>query len=109
MAQLSNDCFAFGGPLLSVDDARALIADRLEPVTAVETVGLGAAEGRVLAEPVAAGIDLPPFDNSAVDGYAVRFEDLAPGGATVLPVSGRVAAGSRARPVGRPGSGHRRR
>ena len=36
MAQLSNDCFAFGGPLMSVDEARALIAARLQPVTDVE-------------------------------------------------------------------------
>jgi molybdopterin molybdotransferase len=95
MAQLSNDCFAFGGPLLSVDDARALIMDRLRPVTGVEKIVLAEAHGRVLAEPVIAPIDLPPFDNSAVDGYAVRHADLS-AGRTVLPVVGRVAAGSSA-------------
>jgi molybdopterin molybdotransferase len=95
MAQLSNDCFAFGGPLLSVDDARALIMERLRPVTAVETIVLAEAHGRVLAEPIIAPIDLPPFDNSAVDGYAVRHADLS-AGPTVLPVVGRVAAGSSA-------------
>jgi molybdopterin molybdotransferase len=95
MAQLSNDCFAFGGPLLSVDDARALIMDRLRPVTGVERIVLAEAHGRVLAEPVIAPIDLPPFDNSAVDGYAVRHADLS-AGRTVLPVVGRVAAGSSA-------------
>ena len=93
MAQLSNDCFAFGGELMSIDAVRALIAERLSPVTGVETVGLLAADGRVLAEDVTASIDLPPFDNSAVDGYAVRFDDLAEG-ETVLPVVGRLAAGA---------------
>jgi molybdopterin molybdotransferase len=47
----------------------------------------------VLAEDIVAAVDLPPFDNSAVDGYAVRFADLETGAETVLPVAGRVAAG----------------
>lgn len=94
MAQLSNDCFAFGGELLSLDAARALISERLAPVAGTETVPLVEADGRVLAEDVIAPIDLPPFDNSAVDGYAVRFFDLRPSGDTVLPVAGRIAAGA---------------
>jgi molybdopterin molybdotransferase len=94
MAQLSNDCFAFGGALMSVDEATSLIAERLSPVAATETVPLIRADGRILAEDVTAPIDLPPFDNSAVDGYAVRFDDLQPGSATALPVHGRVAAGA---------------
>jgi molybdopterin molybdotransferase len=94
MAQLSNDCFAFGGELMSVDDATALIASRLSPTAAAETVPLIEADGRVLAEDIAAPLDLPPFDNSAVDGYAVRFADLAAGGETVLAVVGRIAAGA---------------
>lgn len=93
MAQLSNDCFAFAGELMSVDAATALVAERLTPVATVEEVGLAEADGRVLAEEIVAPIDLPPFDNSAVDGYAVRFDDLAPGAETTLPVRGRVAAG----------------
>jgi molybdopterin molybdotransferase len=94
MAQLSNDCFAFGGELMSVDDATALIASRLSPTAAAETVPLIEADGRVLAEDIAAPLDLPPFDNSAVDGYAVRFADLAADGETVLAVVGRIAAGA---------------
>jgi molybdopterin molybdotransferase len=93
MAQLSNDCFAFGGALMSVDQASALIAERLAPIAGCEMVSLAAADGRVLAENVDAPIDLPPFDNAAVDGYAVRFGDLAVRGETLLPVAGRVAAG----------------
>ena len=93
MAQLSNDCFAFGGPLMSIDEARALIAERLTPVTGETAVPLHEADGRVLARRITAPLDLPPFDNSAVDGYAVRFADLQ-AGPTELPLGSRVAAGS---------------
>lgn len=99
MAQLSDDCFAFGGALMSVDEAVALIAERVSPVAEIETAPLAEADGRILAEAVVAGIDLPRFDNSAVDGYAVRFADLAAGGETALPVRGRVAAGTAAGPA----------
>src|SRR4051794_39726698 len=94
MAQLSDDCFAFGGALLSVDAATALIAERVAAVAAVETVPLLEADGRVLAADLIAPIDLPPFANSAVDGYAVRAQDLEGSADTILPVLGRVAAGA---------------
>jgi molybdopterin molybdotransferase len=94
MAQLSNDCFAFGGALMRVDEALALIAERIAPVTGVEHVPLADADGRVLADDLTAPIPLPPFFNSAVDGYAVRHADLTPGAETRLPVSGRLAAGA---------------
>ncbi|MFL4975477.1 MAG: gephyrin-like molybdotransferase Glp [Microvirga sp.] len=94
MAQLSNDCFAFGGELMSVDEATTLIGERIAVAAGVEDVPLIEADGRVLAEDIAAPLDLPPFDNSAVDGYAVRFADLAEGQETVLAVVGRIAAGA---------------
>ncbi|MFL5124880.1 MAG: gephyrin-like molybdotransferase Glp [Microvirga sp.] len=94
MAQLSNDCFAFGGELMSVDEATTLIGERIAVAAGVEDVPLIEADGRVLAEDIAAPLDLPPFDNSAVDGYAVRFADLAAGQETVLAVVGRIAAGA---------------
>jgi molybdopterin molybdotransferase len=94
MAQLTNDCFAFGGELMPVDEARALIWERLAPVAGTEVLPLTDADGRVLADDVVAAFDLPPFANSAVDGYAVRFADLGRTGETVLPVRGRIAAGS---------------
>jgi len=92
MAQLIDDCFAFGGPLLSIENVERLIAERVEPVAEAETVALKNARGRVLARDVVAPIDLPPFDNSAVDGYAVRHADLG-GGETTLAVVGRLTAG----------------
>jgi molybdopterin molybdotransferase len=96
MAQLSNDCFAFGGELMALDEARSLIRERLSPAVGTEPVPVGGADARVLAQDVLAPIDLPAFDNSAVDGYAVRFDDLSTAGETALPVAGRVVAGSAA-------------
>ena len=93
MTRLSKDVFATGGAAMSVDAAVALIAARVPAIEATEMVGLFAAEGRVLARTLTAAVALPPFDNSAVDGYAVRWRDLAASGETKLPVSGRIAAG----------------
>ncbi len=95
MAQLSDDCFAFGGALLTVDAALALIAAQVGPVDGMERLPLLAADGRVLAQGLVAPVDLPPFANSAVDGYAVRLADVAGG----LPVQGRLAAGMAASPL----------
>ncbi|MGG5807868.1 molybdopterin molybdotransferase MoeA [Falsiroseomonas sp. CW058] len=99
MAQLSDDCFAFGGKLLSVEEAQALIATRIPALPGSEGVPLRAALGRVLAEDLRAPVALPPFFNSAVDGYAFRHEDLAAAGETRLPVAARLQAGQRAAPV----------
>jgi molybdopterin molybdotransferase len=101
MAQLSDDCFAFGGPLLSIDDVERLLSERVKPVSRVEDVRLIEADGRVLATDIEAPISLPPFDNSAVDGYAVRHADLAPDSETRVVVVDRTQAGyALARPVG---------
>ncbi|HEV7260084.1 MAG TPA: gephyrin-like molybdotransferase Glp [Bosea sp. (in: a-proteobacteria)] len=94
MAQLSRDSEAFGGALMTLEAAGERVAALVGPVVGIEVVTLAQADGRVLAQDVTAPIDLPPFANSAVDGYAVRFADLAAGGETRLPVAGRVAAGA---------------
>jgi molybdopterin molybdotransferase len=96
MAQLSDDCFAFNGPLLPVADAERLIAERVAPVSGRETVTLLKAHGRVLAENIVAPLNVPPFDNSAVDGYAVRAADLDPDNDKRLAIVDRVAAGDAA-------------
>ncbi len=95
MAQLTDDCFAFSGPLLRLDEMECLIAERIAPVAETERVPLHGARNRVVAADVMAPVDLPPFDNSAVDGYAVRHADLRPGGDTTLVISGRLTAGTR--------------
>jgi molybdopterin molybdotransferase len=94
MAQLSDDCFAFGGPMMSVDDAVGLITARVTAVVDTEAAPLIEADGRILARDVTAPLPLPPFTNSAVDGYAVRGNDLPHGKEQVFPVAGRVAAGA---------------
>lgn len=96
MAQLSDDCFAFSGPLLRLDDMERLINERILPIAETERVPLHGARERVVAHDIIAPINLPPFDNSAVDGYAVRHADLHRDGETALPVSGRLTAGARA-------------
>jgi molybdopterin molybdotransferase len=103
MAQLSEDCFAFGGQLLGVDAALALIQQRVQPVVSEEMAPLAEACGRVLAHDLVAAIDVPPHANSAVDGYAVAHADLLPDQDTVLPVTGRAAAGHPLGHAARPG------
>lgn len=101
MAQLSDDCFAFGGALMSVEEAQALIVARIPAAEGEEQVPLAAARGRVLARDLVAGTPLPPFANAAVDGWAFRHADLRAEGPTRLVEAGRLAAGqSAAQPVG---------
>jgi len=80
--------------LLTIDEAQSAILQRVRPLPA-EAVPLDDARGRVLAEPARSLVDLPPFANSAMDGFAVRAADT-PG---TLPVLGHAAAG---RPFGAP-------
>jgi molybdopterin molybdotransferase len=83
--------------LLRVEEARARILAGLEPVRGEERLAPEEALGRILAEPVVAANDLPGWDNSAMDGYAIRALDVA--GATerdpvALRVVGEAAAGT---------------
>ena len=94
MAQLSDDCFAFGGALMPVEEAGRLMAGHVPAVAETEIVPLVDAVGRVTASDVKSPIALPPFDNSAVDGYAVRHADVAAAGETRLRLAGRLQAGS---------------
>ena len=93
MAQLSDDCFAFGGTLMTAGEALAQLSERLDVVAGRETVPLRQARGRILAADLVAPFPVPPHDNAAVDGYAVYFDDLDGEGETRLPVGARIAAG----------------
>ncbi|MEE8534638.1 MAG: gephyrin-like molybdotransferase Glp [Kiloniellales bacterium] len=99
MAQLSDDCFAQGGGLMRLDQALDLLARTLVCVTEPESLPLTRALGRILAEDLVAPDDVPPYDNAAVDGYALFFDDLIPDAETILPVTGTAAAGH---PLDRP-------
>lgn len=82
--------------MYSVDEALERILSYFSPLPA-ESVPLQEAFGRVLAQPIRAAHDLPPFANSALDGYAVRAADVATASAetpVTLPVSGDIPAGS---------------
>ena len=81
----------------SVDEAVKHIAVTLAAVPDADTVPLARADGRVLARDLVAPLALPPFTNSAVDGYAVRFADLATAAGAPLVVADRVMAGGSAK------------
>jgi molybdopterin molybdotransferase len=78
---------------MPVVKARELIRSFLAPVTAIERLPVRGALGRVLAQDVVSPIAVPGHDNSAMDGYAVRFDDLLPVGDTVLKRVGESFAG----------------
>lgn len=91
--RLLDDCFLHDKDRLRHDEVLALLKDRLAPVAKVHKVALEAAHRLVLAEDVAAPRNIPAHTNAAVDGYAVRAEDLAADGVTRLTVAERLAAG----------------
>ena len=80
-------------PLKPLDDALAELLATVTPLTAVEQVSTFDADGRVLRHDVVSALQVPPQDNSAMDGYAVCCADLA-GLQTVLTVSQRIPAGT---------------
>ncbi len=78
---------------MPVDKARALIGQFLSPVTAIERVHIRNALDRVLAQDVISPLAVPGHDNSAMDGWAMRFEDLAASGPSTLRRIGESFAG----------------
>ncbi len=78
---------------MPVDRARALIRQFLTPVSATERVHVRSALDRILAEDIVSPIAVPGHDNSAMDGWAVRFADLRPDGETSLRRAGESFAG----------------
>jgi molybdopterin molybdotransferase len=80
--------------MISVGDAQAHILDRITAAVPPELLPLAAALGRVLADDVRAEMDVPPTDNSAVDGYAVASADIPGTGTRALEVVAELAAGS---------------
>ncbi|MCH8499244.1 MAG: molybdopterin molybdotransferase MoeA [Marinobacter sp.] len=83
--------------LTNPDEALAHILEHLSPLPHPERVPLAQALGRVLYNDLPVPTDVPPCDNSAVDGYALRITDLQPG--QPLPVSARIAAGQAPAPL----------
>lgn len=105
MDRMKASCFAIIPAMLQVEEAQARVL--AEVVTApVEVVPFAEAHGRILREDVAATHDLPPADNSAMDGYAVRAEDVADAPVR-LRVSGDIPAGHPATHALEPGTAMR--
>ncbi|MFQ6372273.1 molybdopterin molybdotransferase MoeA [Shewanella sp. YIC-542] len=88
--------------LLHPDEAVPMLLQQIIPLYETETVPLSEALGRILAEDLCSSIELPPFNNSGMDGYAYRFADL-PGKGT-LTVIGKSFAGHPYHGEYRPGS-----
>ncbi len=97
MVQLSDDCFAFGGRLLPLDEAQQQLAELVKDMGLTcgqepRPLRLADCLDRSLAAPLIAGMPVPPFQNSAVDGYAVRLAGQAQTSG-LFQVIGRAAAG----------------
>jgi molybdopterin molybdotransferase len=94
-------------PLLDFDEVLARLGQVAQQhrLTEVETVSTFSALGRVLAAPVTSGLDVPPEDNTSMDGYAMRAADV-PAVGTVLPISQRIPAGVVGQPL-QPGTAAR--
>ena len=107
MAQLRDDCFAFGGRLVPLDEAlsQAALQFKRENLQG-DSVALYDALDRLAAHKIESVLAVPPHPNSAVDGYAVRFADLHADGVTTLPTDGYAAAGDSPEPLP---PGHARR
>ncbi len=97
---MSTAAAATGNGMLQVEEARQTLLDAVAPRdTSSEPVSLDAAEGRILAEDLTATIAVPSWDNSAMDGYAVRTADLSEDPGVELPVSQYIPAGQAPKPL----------
>jgi molybdopterin molybdotransferase len=83
---------------MALDAALDQLLSRVEPLSGSESVATFDADGRVLAEDLVSGLQVPPQDNSSMDGYAVRLADVPEKG-VVLPVSQRIPAGHASVPL----------
>ena len=85
-------------PLRNLDDALAELLGHAKPLPGSELVSTFDAEGRVLSRDLVSELQVPPQDNSSMDGYAVRSSEIADEGVT-LPVTQRIPAGSAGAPL----------
>lgn len=79
--------------LIPIEDALSLLQNSANPISQTETLPLTEVQGRILAQDLFSTINVPPHDNSAMDGYAVNSKDLTDGSEKHLPVSQRIPAG----------------
>ena len=101
---MKEACYPTAQGLMTVDDALTFILSKAVPVSDIEDVDISRALGRILARPQIATINVPPADNSAMDGYAlascdISGRDISASADTRLPVSQRIAAGQTSQPL----------
>ena len=99
-------CFSGANNMLSVDEAIASLLQHVQPITVTERVALQDAANRILATDITSSINVPGFDNSAMDGYAFNSHDMERAQARGLEITQRIPAGTTGTPL-QPGSAAR--
>lgn len=91
---MTDCCYNPSEKMLTADEAIDFLLQRVNPITETESVDLFSARNRVLASPIRSSVNVPPADNSAMDGYVIRLSDLNTNDETTLRVSQRIPAGT---------------
>ncbi len=93
MTQLSNDCFKSSKKRISLEKAVSILEKRIKCIKKTQKIKLDQALGRILSKDITSKLNVPPFNNSAVDGYAFKYSDLNKKKETTLKLVGRISAG----------------
>ncbi len=91
---VSDPCFSTSSDMMTVDEAINFMLDKAEVLKRIEHIDTDKALKRVLASPLVSKVNVPPLDNSAMDGYAINTRDCVINGVTHLSISQRIPAGS---------------
>lgn len=95
----NTECTIPGSGLNPIDVSLNYLLSQVTPLTVHEEVNLSSALKRILAAPVTSTVNIPPWNNSAMDGYAIATQDLVPESETCLPVSQHIPAGHVGQPL----------
>ena len=93
MTQLSNDCFKHSKKRISLEKAVSILEKRIKCIKKTQKIKLDQALGRILSKDIVSKLNVPPFNNTAVDGYAFKYLDLNKKKETTLKLAGRITAG----------------
>ena len=93
MAQLSNDCFKHSQKRISLEKAVSILEKRIKCIKKTQKIKLDQSLGRILSKDILSKLNVPPFNNTAVDGYAFKYSYLNKKKETTLKLSGRITAG----------------
>ena len=93
MTQLSNDCFKHNKKRISLEKAVSILEKRIKCIKKTQKIKLDQVLGRILSKDIISKINVPPFNNTAVDGYAFKYSDLNKKKETTLKLVGRITAG----------------